>query len=117
MLSGVALFCSFATAGHNFWLAYFFLIVAGGTMYAPYGPFFAIMPEMLPANVAGEVVALVNSCGALGGFAGTWLVGAMQALTGSARAGYFSMAVALMLSGAITLTLRTQGPRLKASRA
>ena len=56
-------------------------------MYAPYGPFFAIMPEMLPANVAGEVIALVNSCGALGGFAGTWLVGAMQALTGSARAG------------------------------
>jgi sugar phosphate permease len=117
MLSGVALFCSFATAGHNFWLAYFFLIVAGGTMYAPYGPFFAIMPEMLPANVAGEVVALVNSCGALGGFAGTWLVGAMQALTGSARAGYFLMAVALMLSGAITLTLRTQGARLKAHHA
>jgi sugar phosphate permease len=117
MLSGVALFCSFATAGHNFWLAYFCLIVAGGTMYAPYGPFFAIMPEMLPANVAGKVIALVNSCGALGGFAGTWLVGAMQALTGSARAGYFSMAVALMLSGAITLTLRTQGARLKASPA
>lgn len=113
MLSGVALFCSFATAGHNFWLAYFCLIIAGGTMYAPYGPFFAIMPEMLPANVAGEVVALVNSCGALGGFAGTWMVGAMQALTGSSRAGYFSMAVALMLSGVITLTLRTHRAELK----
>jgi sugar phosphate permease len=114
MLSGVALFCSFATAGHSFWLAYFCLIIAGGAMYAPYGPFFAIMPEMLPANVAGEVVALVNSCGALGGFAGTWMVGAMQALTGSARAGYFSMAVALMLSGVITLTLRTHRADLKA---
>ena len=31
------------------------LIVAGGAMYAPYGPFFAIVPEMLPKNVAGEV--------------------------------------------------------------
>jgi MFS-type transporter involved in bile tolerance (Atg22 family) len=41
----------------------------------------------------------------------------MQALTGSARAGYFSMAVALMLSGAITLTLRTQGARLKVHHA
>ena len=39
-------------------------------MYAPYGPFFAIMPEMLPKNVSGQVTALVNSCGALGGFVG-----------------------------------------------
>ena len=69
------LFCSFAVAGSNFWLAYVALIVAGGAMYAPYGPFFAIVPEMLPSSVAGEVMALINSCGALGGFAGTWLVG------------------------------------------
>ncbi len=40
------------------------------------------MPEMLPRNVAGEVIALVNSCGALGGFAGSWLVGWLQAVTG-----------------------------------
>ena len=74
----MALFCSFATAGDNFWLSYSSLIVAGGAMYAPYGPFFAIMPEMLPQNVVGEVIALVNSCGALGGFAGTWLVGGFR---------------------------------------
>ena len=88
ILSGVGLFCSFATAGDHFWLSYLSLIVAGGAMYAPYGPFFAIMPEMLPRNVVGEVIALVNSCGALGGFAGTWLVGWLQALTGNARAGF-----------------------------
>jgi hypothetical protein len=69
--------------------AYAALIVAGGAMYAPYGPFFAIVPEMLPSNVAGEVIALVNSFGALGGFAGTWLVGWLQALTGT-RAPAFS---------------------------
>ena len=33
MLSGAALFCSFATAGSHFWLAYFSLIVAGGAAY------------------------------------------------------------------------------------
>lgn len=74
-------------------------------MYAPYGPFFAIMPEMLPRNVAGEVIALVNSFGALGGFAGTWLVGWLQALTGSPRAGFLSMSVMLIVSGLITLLL------------
>ena len=110
LISGVALLCSYATAGNHFWLAYAALIVAGGTMYAPYGPFFAIVPEMLPRNVAGEVMALINSCGALGGFAGTWLVGLLQALTGNARAGYFVMSLSLMLAGGIIFCLRTAKP-------
>jgi MFS family permease len=105
IVAGVALFCSYASAGQNFWLAYVALIVAGGAMYAPYGPFFAIVPEMLPGNVAGEVIALVNSFGALGGFAGTWLVGWLQALTGSSRDGFLSMSIALLISGVITLCL------------
>lgn len=75
-------------------------------MYAPYGPFFSIVPEMLPKNVAGEVIALVNSCGALGGFTGTWLVGGLQALTGNSRAGYFVMSMSLMLAGGIIYCLR-----------
>jgi len=107
ILSGVALFCSFATAEHNFWLAYFCLVIAGGTMYAPYGPFFAIMPEMLPRNMAGKVIALVNSCGALGGFAGSWLVGWLQAVTGSSRAGYLAMSILLIVSGVLIFFLRS----------
>jgi sugar phosphate permease len=105
MLSGAGLFCSFAAAGSHFWIGYAALIVAGGAMYAPYGPFFAIVPEMLPSSVAGKVMALINTFGALGGFAGTWLVGWLQALTGSARAGYLSMSMALIAAGAITLCL------------
>jgi MFS-type transporter involved in bile tolerance (Atg22 family) len=107
VLSGVAFFVSFMTAGYNFWLAYAGLIVAGASMYAPYGPFFSIIPEMLPKNVAGEVIALINSCGALGGFAGTWIVGGLQALTGNSRAGYFVMSMSVMLAGAIIFGLRT----------
>ncbi len=110
LLSGVALFCSYAAAGNHFWLAYAALIVAGGTMYAPYGPFFAIVPEMLPNTVAGEVMALINTFGALGGFAGTWLVGLLQALTGNARAGYFVMSMSLMLAGGIIFRLRAPKP-------
>jgi MFS-type transporter involved in bile tolerance (Atg22 family) len=65
---------------------------------------------MLPKNVAGEVMALINSCGALGGFAGTWLVGLLQALTGNARGGYLVMAMSLMLAGGITICLRAAKP-------
>ncbi len=44
-------------------------------MYAPYGPFFAINPERLPRSVTAEVLAMINSCGALGGFFGSYFVG------------------------------------------
>ena len=56
VLAGVALFISSMTAGYSFWLVYTFLIVAGGAMFAPYGPFFSIVPEMLPKNVAGGII-------------------------------------------------------------
>jgi MFS-type transporter involved in bile tolerance (Atg22 family) len=104
------LFVSFASAGQNFWIGYIALVIAGGTMYAPYGPFFSIVPEMLPNNVAGEVFALINSFGALGGFAGTWLVGVLQAVTGNARGSYFVMSASLMVSGVIILGLKTRRP-------
>jgi sugar phosphate permease len=107
MLSGVALLGSYVTAGHSFWCAYGFLIFAGGFMYAPYGPFWAIIPETLPRNVVGEVLALVNCCGALGAFAGSWLVGLLQAITRSSRAGFLLMSVSLILSGGLILCLPT----------
>jgi sugar phosphate permease len=109
VLSGAAMFGSFLTADISFWWAYLFLIIAGGSMYAPYGPFFAIVPEMLPKNVAGEVMALVNSCGALGGFVGTWFVGLLEARTGSSTAGFLLMAACLMISGVVTLALAAPG--------
>ena len=110
LLSGIALFVSYMTAQHTFWVSYGFLILAGGAMYAPYAPFWSIVPEMLPKNVAGEVFALINSCGALGGFAGTWLVGLLQALTGNSRAGFFLMSMSLLIAAGIILWLRAPKP-------
>jgi sugar phosphate permease len=107
IISGIALFGSYLAANQSFWWAYGFLIVAGGTMYAPYGPFFAIVPEILPKNVAGEVTAMVNSCGALGGFIGTWFVGLLEARTGNSRAGFLLMSVSLVVSGIIIFGMRT----------
>jgi sugar phosphate permease len=106
MLAGACLFGSYLTAAHSFWWAYGFLILAGSCMYAPYGPFFAIMPEMLSKNVAGEVTALINSCGALGGFVGIWFVGLLEAHTGDSRAGFLFMSISLVIAGVIILCLR-----------
>lgn len=107
LISGFAMLGSFFTASLSFWLAYAFLIISCAGMYAPYGPFFAIVPEMLPKNVAGEVMALVNSCGALGGFVGTWFVGLLEARTGSSKAGFLLMSICLIISGFIVLALKT----------
>jgi MFS-type transporter involved in bile tolerance (Atg22 family) len=105
LAAGIALLVAFLSVDRYFWLAYAFLIAASGGLYAPYGPFFSIMPEMLPRNVAGQVIALVNTSGALGAFAGIWLVGSLQSGTGSSRSGLLAMAVSLIISAAITLCL------------
>lgn len=75
-------------------------------MYAPYGPFFAVVPERVPSNVTAEVLALINSFGALGAFVGSYLVGFLHALTGDERAGYMLMSLSLMCSALLILKLR-----------
>jgi sugar phosphate permease len=106
MIAGACLLGSYLMAAHSFWWAYSFLILAGSCMYAPYGPFFAIVPEMLSKNVAGEVTALINSCGALGAFVGTWFVGLLEARTGSSRESFLFMSISVFVSGIIILCLR-----------
>ncbi|HSS99318.1 MAG TPA: MFS transporter [Terriglobales bacterium] len=110
LISGLAMLGSFFTASISFWLAYACLIVSCAGMYAPYGSFFAIVPEMLPKNVAGEVMALINSFGALGGFVGTWFVGLLEARTGSSKSGFLLMSVCLIISSFIILALKASSP-------
>ena len=71
-------------------------------MYAPYGPFFAFIPEMLPVNVAGGAMALINSFGALGSFVGAFLVGLLNSYTGDYGASYLFMACSLLIASGIT---------------
>jgi sugar phosphate permease len=103
LLAGVALFGSYVTVDLSFWWAYGCLLLSGAAMYAPYGPFFAIVPEILPRTVAGEVMALVNSFGALGGFFGVWLVGLLEVRTGSSKSGFLLMSMTLMIASFIML--------------
>jgi nitrate/nitrite transporter NarK len=105
LLAGIAMMGSYFLQPHRFLWAYLCLLVAGGGMYAPYGPFFAIMPERIPQSRVGEVMALVNSAGALGGFAGSYLVGLLRSVTGSERPGYLLMSTFLVLSALLTICL------------
>jgi sugar phosphate permease len=101
LVAALAFFGSFSVAGSHIWLSYALVVVAAVGMYAPYGPFFAIMPEILPRNVAGGAMALINGCGALGGFLGTYVVGRISARVGGATMSFELMGSLLLVSGVI----------------
>ncbi len=73
-------------------------------MYAPYGPYFALVPEFLPQNVAGAAMALINSAGALGGFAGTYVVGWLTGV--STGVAFLFMAASQLLAALAMLFVR-----------
>ena len=103
LVGAIAFYGSYLVGPDNFWLSFALLILAGGAMYAPYGPFFAIIPEILPRNVAGGAMALINSFGALGSFIGAYIVGYLNGTTGGFGASYLFMAGSLLLAAIITL--------------
>ena len=108
LLAAVTFYLSYLTGAHHFWLSFALLSLAGMAMYAPYGPFFALITEILPANVAGGAIALINSFGALGSFAGSYLVGYFNGATGHFDAAYIFMSVSLLLSAIAAALLRTK---------
>jgi sugar phosphate permease len=103
LIGALAFYGSYLIGADQFWFSFVLLTIAGAAMYAPYGPFFAIIPEILPANVTAGAMALINSCGALGSFIGAYVVGLLNSSTGGFGASYNFMAGSLLLSAILTI--------------
>ena len=103
LIGAIAFYGSYLAGSGNFWVSFALLVIAGGAMYAPYGPFFAAITEALPKNVTAGAIALINSFGALGSFAGSYLVGYLNGSTGGFSASYIFMSGSLFLSALITI--------------
>jgi sugar phosphate permease len=103
LIGAIAFYSSYLLGTDHFWVSFTLLVVAGAVMYAPYGAFFAIMPEILPANVTPGAIALINSWGALGSFAGSYLVGYLNGRTGNFGASYIFMAASLLIAAILTI--------------
>jgi sugar phosphate permease len=103
LIGAIAFYCSYLIGPDHFWISFILLCIAGMSMYIPYGPFFAIITEILPSNVAGVSIALINSFGALGAFAGAKGVGYLNGATGSFDASYICMSGSLFLSAILTM--------------
>jgi ACS family tartrate transporter-like MFS transporter len=70
------------------------------------GPFWALSTTFLGGTAAAGGIALINSVGNLGGFAGPTLVGILNDRTGSIRMSLWILAGALLLMGILILSIR-----------
>ena len=103
LVGALAFYGSYLIGPNHFWFSFALLTIAGAAMYAPYGPFFAIIPEVLPSNVTAGAMALINSFGALGSFIGAYVVGILNDRTGDFGASYNFMAGSLLISAILTI--------------
>jgi sugar phosphate permease len=103
LVGALAFYGSYLLGSEHFWFSFILLVIAGGTMYAPYGPFFAAITEVLPRNVSAGAIALINSLGALGSFIGAYIVGYLNGATNGFGASYIFMAGSLFVSAILTL--------------
>lgn len=93
-------------AHSSFAMSFVLLIVAGLCLYAPYGPYFALVADQAPKNVSGAAVALVNSFGALGSFVGTYLVGWIRGSSLGDMGAFAVMAIGTLISAALMAFVR-----------
>lgn len=103
LVASISFYGAYWLGKDHFWISFGLLVLAGGALYAPYGPFFAVIADILPKNVVGGALGLINSLGALGSFAGAYLVGYLNSSTGSFDASYILMSVSVLLSAVITI--------------
>lgn len=109
MAVGCAAFTGVYLAGPNhFWLASIALIVVCSCIYTPCGPLWAWMGDILPRNVVGESMALVNSIGALGGWVGINFVGDLKGHFHSSGPAFIFLATSFAVSGALALAVRNK---------
>jgi sugar phosphate permease len=74
-------------------LSIILLIIAGWGLYAFLGPFWTMVEQTFPADVAGPLMGFVNAIGNLGGFFSATIVGALVTATKSFELGFLFLGV------------------------
>jgi ACS family tartrate transporter-like MFS transporter len=81
------------------------LSLAAIGVWGAFGPFWALPPTFLSGRAAAGGIALVNSVGNLGGFAGPALLGLVRERTGAFEAGLWLVAATLAVGGLLALAV------------
>ncbi|MDD2335224.1 MAG: MFS transporter [Geobacteraceae bacterium] len=94
--SGCFLICAVTQNGI---LTFIAIIGALFSIWSMLGPFWGLSTSFLGGAAAAAGIALINSIGNLGGFAGPWLIGLAKDLTGHYSAGFYLIAFFLAAAG------------------
>jgi ACS family tartrate transporter-like MFS transporter len=103
IIAGLALVLLGTTRSPFYSVILLSLLAAG--VYSLYGPFWALPSEFLTGFSAAAGIALINSIGNLGGFAGPAMIGAIAMKTGNIYAGLSLAGVSLFISATLVLVL------------
>jgi len=114
LISALCFAVSYLTRGGTFTTSFILLIIAAAGMYAPYGPYFAYIPKLLPAADAAPAVGMINAFGALGGFVGTYIVGALG--WGTSAVPFVFLAACLFAAALLMFAVRRPGRTRQAAR-
>jgi ACS family tartrate transporter-like MFS transporter len=105
MIAGTSLVLLGATAAPPFVSLIFWCFAAAG-VYSLLPPFWSMPNEFLSGFSAAAGIAFINSFGNIGGFAGTYGMGAINKQTGRFHAGLVVAGVSLYISAMLILALR-----------
>jgi MFS family permease len=84
------------------------LTIAGLGLYAYLGPFWASVDQVLPAEVAGGSMGLINGVGNLGGFAGPYVVGILATASGGFGGGFAFLGVCALIMAGLAMLIRVR---------
>ena len=87
------------------------LSLAAAGIYSLLGPFWTLPGEFLTGFSAAAGIALINSVGNLGGFAGPYMIGTIAMKTGNLYAGLATAGFALFVSAVLVLLLPRKATR------
>src|SRR5262249_26773257 len=88
------------------------LSLAAAGIWGTLGPFWAMSSESLAGTGAAAGIALINSVGNLGGFAGPYFIRWVRTRTKSFTWGLVVLALVLIVGAVVTLISRKPSPQL-----
>jgi ACS family tartrate transporter-like MFS transporter len=91
-------------------VAFFFVVLAGVGVFAPFGVWWSYPTTFLSGTAAAGAVGLINSLGNLGGFVGPYITGFIKTATGTFAAAWVFLACSLTAAGLLILTFKKQLP-------
>jgi predicted MFS family arabinose efflux permease len=110
LLIAGSMYGSLIAARHNIGLAILFLLLGSGFLIALYPVLVSVPTLIFSESAAAATLALINSIGQLGGFAGPYVIGLLNDRTHSLTASFGFIALVYIAAASLILSLKIHDP-------